>query len=123
MDMARRRFRFDPSLGRLVEIIAFDDERRAPDVMGDLPAYESPIDGRVIEGRAARREDLKRNQCRPYEEGERQAMEQRRAAEDRALERSVDRTVEKFFYEQSSRGRELLAEALRAGAGVQYLRR
>ena len=34
-----------------------------PNVMPDTPAYRSPIDGRVIEGKSARREDLKRNGC------------------------------------------------------------
>lgn len=35
----------------------------APLVMPDTPTYLSPIDGREISGRAARREDLKRNNC------------------------------------------------------------
>lgn len=61
--------------GRLVE------KRHAPPktgifVVSDTPEYVSPItnkDGRhpVIDGRAARREDLKRNGCREYDPGER----------------------------------------------------
>lgn len=31
--------------------------------MPDTPGYASPIDGSWVEGRAARREDLKRNGC------------------------------------------------------------
>ena len=38
-------------------------------IWADLPAYESPIDGRIIEGRVQRREDLKRNGCREYDPG------------------------------------------------------
>lgn len=36
---------------------------RAPMVVSDIPEYRSPIDGRMISGRADRREDLKRNNC------------------------------------------------------------
>jgi hypothetical protein len=35
----------------------------APRVISDLPAYRSPIDGKMVDGRSARREDLKRNGC------------------------------------------------------------
>lgn len=35
-----------------------------PKLCSDIPAYKSPIGGYVVEGRAARREDLKRNNCR-----------------------------------------------------------
>lgn len=34
-----------------------------PRVMRDTPEYHSPIDGRLISSRSARREDLKRNGC------------------------------------------------------------
>jgi hypothetical protein len=32
-------------------------------VVSDLPDYASPIDGKIVSGRAARREDLKKNGC------------------------------------------------------------
>ena len=35
----------------------------APQVVSDTPAYASPITGQIIEGRAARREDLKKHDC------------------------------------------------------------
>ena len=118
----RRTFRYDASLGHLVEV-GQSVARVAPDVMPDLPAYRSPIDGRLIDGRAQRREDLKRHGCRPYEASEKQEMLRRREADEAALTRSVDRTVEKFWYDQNSRGRELLEQAVRAGAGAEYVRR
>jgi hypothetical protein len=34
-----------------------------PTVLGDIPEYTSPIDGRPISSRSTRREDLKRNGC------------------------------------------------------------
>lgn len=46
-----------------------DGAIRLPFVVRDVPAYRSPIDGRVIEGRAARREDLARNDCVEVEPG------------------------------------------------------
>lgn len=44
------------------------DEERAgpiptPQVYGDLPGYRSPIDGKWIEGRRARKYDLESNGC------------------------------------------------------------
>lgn len=39
----------------------------APQVAPDLPGYESPVTGKWVEGRAGRREDLRRTGCRPYE--------------------------------------------------------
>lgn len=35
----------------------------APQVVPDTPAYASPITGEIIEGRRARREDLKKHGC------------------------------------------------------------
>lgn len=41
-----------------------------PMVLSDLPAYASPLGDGVVEGRAARREHLKRNDCREVDPGE-----------------------------------------------------
>lgn len=120
----RRRFRYSIALGRLVEL--FDSANigsMAPYVAGDLEAYTSPIDGRVIDGRAARREDLKRNHCRPYEVSERTQMERQRVADDAKLERSVGETVDKWFATNPSRKHELLEQALRSGADAQIVRK
>ncbi len=38
-----------------------------PMVISDIPAYLSPIDGRVVGSRSERRDDLKRNNCVEYE--------------------------------------------------------
>lgn len=49
-----------------------DDPRpiASPRVVSDYAAYESPMRSGMIEGRAAHREDLKRNNCRVMEPGE-----------------------------------------------------
>ena len=118
----RRTFRYDPHLGRLVEV-SYGAERVAPDVLNDLPAYTSPIDGRVVDGRAQRREDLQRAGCRPYDAGERAQQEQRLVHEDAALTRSIDATVDRWYATNPSRNHELLEQAIRAGADVRYERR
>lgn len=38
-----------------------------PTIISDIPEYHSPIDGRLITSRSARRDDLKRNNCVEYE--------------------------------------------------------
>lgn len=38
-----------------------------PMVLSDIPEYRSPIDGRPITSRSARRDDLARNNCVEYE--------------------------------------------------------
>lgn len=41
---------------------------QAPRTFGDLPGYRSPIDGKWIEGRRARRYDLESNNCVPADD-------------------------------------------------------
>ena len=123
--MSRRRFVWDPELQELVEVESLADynARTAPDVMGDLPGYASPIDGTWVEGRAARQRDLKRHGCRPYETGERQDYQARLAADDAKLSANVRQTVRKFFHETlDARGRERLIEDMKRGADVRYTR-
>lgn len=40
-----------------------------PMVFGDIEEYRSPIDGKLITSRSHRREDLKANDCVPWEPG------------------------------------------------------
>jgi hypothetical protein len=67
----------------------------APYGQVDIPAYQSPISGRWINSRRERNEDLKRNDCRPWEGMEQEQKEAaRRAAykeqaDDAALEKTV----------------------------------
>ena len=43
----------------------------APAIWSDLPGYRSPVNGQWIDGRAARRDDLKRTGCREADPSER----------------------------------------------------
>lgn len=70
----------------------------APMIAPDLPAYESPVTGQIIEGRAARREDLKRTGCRPYEDGERQEAIKVRADVERKADAKLHEATARAFY-------------------------
>lgn len=66
-------------------------------VWRDLPGYESPVTGKWIHGRSARREDLKQNRCVEYDPGMKDDAARRRAdsdaKEDRSLTEAVERTI------------------------------
>jgi hypothetical protein len=80
----------------MVEVAAARPSIVAPFVMPDLPPYESPITGEVIDGRRQRREDLKRHGARPWEGLE---AEKREAARIRAEnERRTDQLAEKMAH-------------------------
>ncbi len=92
----RRRFRYDPISKEMVEIGVDAPSDRVHFIQPDLPGYESPIDGRWIEGRKARREDLKRNRCRPYEGREQEAKEAAKIQAER--ERKLDGLAERMAH-------------------------
>jgi putative FmdB family regulatory protein len=54
----------------------------APAVHGDITPYQSPVDGKWIDSKAARRDDLKRNGCIEWEPGIRQDLPRRRQYAD-----------------------------------------
>lgn len=83
---------------------------RGPLVFGDLPSYQSPIDGRWIDGRVARREDLARNNCRPWEgmaQERKEAVRQQGYAEQRQDART-QATVERSLMQISEGSRRIL---------------
>lgn len=72
----------------------------APQVAPDLPGYESPVTGKWVEGRASRREDLRRSGCRPYEGREAETREHQRqqAYEERRNESVRIDAISRAFY-------------------------
>jgi hypothetical protein len=79
-------------------------------VQGDLPAYQSPIDGRPVEGRRARTEDLKRSGCRPWEgldQERKEAAKQERYAEQKT-DASLTKAAAEAFYQLSPSKRDIL---------------
>lgn len=54
-----------------------------PTIIPDIPEYRSPIDGKLITSRSARREDLIRSGCVPYEPSMKPKHEKFEAFEER----------------------------------------
>lgn len=90
----------------------------APMVVADLPGYQSPVDGRWIEGRKARREDLARNNCVPYEPSMKADYMRRIETSGAEIDRKVDEHVEAEIAKMPARKRERLEAELRGGADV-----
>lgn len=89
------------------------DYVRPPDghfIIGDLPAYESPVDGRVVEGRAQRREDLRRTGSRPWEGREQELKEaqRRQQYQEHALDRKAEESAWRSWYNMSPDKRRVL---------------
>lgn len=76
----------------------------APAVQTDLPGYQSPIDGKWVEGRRARNEDLKRSNCRPWEgmDTERKEAIKRAEEADRKFETQIERGIAETFNNMSA---------------------
>ena len=63
-----------------------------PAVQADIPGYVSPTTGKWIEGRAARRDDLKRSNARPWEGFAAEKSEAQKRL--REAEQKADRKIE-----------------------------
>jgi hypothetical protein len=61
----------------------YGDAICAPLILSDTPAYMSPLGTGLIDGRAARREDLKRNNCREVDPAEWTPNEKYRERQER----------------------------------------
>ncbi len=108
----RRRYRWDATAKAMVEV-PWDSrqESLAPAVWNDLPAYESPIDGRVVDGRRQRRNDLARSGCRPYEGRE---QEDKQAAKIRAEhDRKADQLAERMAHRAGAEAPERVRRVFR----------
>jgi hypothetical protein len=91
----RRRYVYDPARKELVET-AVRHSQALHFIQPDLPGYESPVTGKWIEGRRARRDDLARTHSRPWEG---LAEERREAAKATAVkERQLDTLAEKMAH-------------------------
>lgn len=91
-------------------------------VCDDLPGYLSPVTEKWVEGRRARREDLARSGCRPYDPGEKEEFLRRRAKEEADLDRSVDSQIDAAVAQMPARKLELLEQEVRAGASLEFTR-
>lgn len=78
----------------------------------DNTDYSCPITGKRISSRGEHRENLERQGCRVLESGETEATTRRREADDAALDKAVEETVEREIYQMPSEKREKLHNEL-----------
>lgn len=91
-------------------------------VAPDLPDYRSPVDGRLVSGRKARRDDLARNGCVEFEPSLRGEIDKRVRTEEAQLERAIEETVEREIHEMPVRKREALIGEMEAGLTAEVQR-
>lgn len=85
--------------------------------------YDSPITGQPITSWAQRTEDLKRNDCIPYEEGMKQDHERRIQESDTSLEKSIEQHVERSIEKMSTKQRgKLYSELTEQGTSLEFAR-
>lgn len=94
----------------------------APMVIPDLPEYTSPVTGKPVRGRRERIEDLKRHNCRPYEDGEREEFLRRRQQREADFDRKLDETVDRELSAWEPRKLEKLACELDNGISAEVVR-
>lgn len=73
-----------------------------PMVLGDYEAYDCPVTGKMIEGRAAHNENLKRTGCRLNEPGEfadvkKNGKKNAEAKMDASIDRAVDEIARDYL--------------------------
>lgn len=83
-------------------------------IAGDLPSYQSPIDGKWIDGRKQRQEDLKRSGSRPWEGLAEERKEKARQAKyrEQKLDASLTKAASEAFHQLSPSKRETLKKGL-----------
>jgi putative FmdB family regulatory protein len=94
----------------------------APAVLGDYPPYTCPITGKLIEGRRAHQENLKRHGCRVFEAGEIDSYQHRVVQEDAKLESALEATADEFIYNLPPEKKEQLANEMAAGVTAEITR-
>jgi putative FmdB family regulatory protein len=90
----------------------------APMIRPDYAAYNCPITGERIEGRAAHEANLRKHGCRVLDDGEAQAAAAVAKARDEALYDAVGETAARIVANMPYDKQEKLANELDAGVGL-----
>jgi hypothetical protein len=79
-----------------------------------MPSYQSPITGKWIDTPSQRRDDMARNNARPWEgmETETKVATQRKAAEDKAADQAVENAVVSAYQALGSEKQQALESSL-----------
>lgn len=80
--------------------------------------YTCPVTGKYIGSKKAHEENLRQQDCRVFEPGEKELAQKRIAEQEAAFEKSVDQTVEKNFWSMPSDKREKIANELESGVDL-----
>jgi hypothetical protein len=89
----------------------------------DYPGYSCPVTGQWVEGRAAHRENLKRQGCRVLESGETEASRRAMRQSEEALDKSLDETADRMLASLPSHEVEHLCNAVADGMTATVERR
>ena len=92
-------------------------------VRRDLPGYESPITGKWIHGRSARREDLKSSGSVEYDPGMKDDARRNYARNDAKLDASIGRTVETIFNQFPKEKQQQLEHEVMTDIATKFYRR
>ncbi len=84
--------------------------------------YDSPIDGRPITSRQARKEDMARHGCIEYDPEMRKDADRRMQESQAALDRKVEEAVESTIEAMPSQKRERLYAEMMGGADAAVIR-
>lgn len=66
-------------------------------IIRDIDGYVSPVSQEWVGSRTARREDLKRNDCREVDPSENKYWQRERASKEQQRDRTIDRAVQETF--------------------------
>lgn len=94
----------------------------APMIRGDIEAYTCPITGKVINGRKAHEDNLKRHNCRVLETGEADIVKKNRERADQQMDKNIESTVEQFIEKLPTQKKEQLAKEVLGGADITITR-
>jgi putative FmdB family regulatory protein len=94
----------------------------APAVRGDFAPYSCPITGKIIDGRKAHEENLKRHGCRVLEPGETSAATVRRKQSDEQLEEKIADTAAELVSAMDTTTREQLGREIESGLDIAVVR-
>ena len=85
--------------------------------------YDSPIDGTIITSWAARRNDLAKHHCQPYDPEMKTDHLNRLKDQEQAIDRAVDDTVERAWARMpKAKQQQLQKELVNMGADLTYTR-
>ena len=91
-------------------------------IWADLPSYESPIDGHMVDGRVARREDLKRSGCIEYDPEMKKDAVRITQSREAEFANKIEATVTRYIENLSSVQFKQLESEIMSGARASYTR-